>query len=130
MEPKKRKVLVVDDDMEVVDYLKTLLEGKGYNVITSYDGKDAIEKARKEKPGIILLDFIMPGISGMEVCRILKTDAQTKQIPVILLSNVGSLDIIKTFLQMGVEDYIVKPPDPQKLLDKIDIALEMKGGII
>jgi len=124
--PKKQNILVVDDDVEIVEYMETLLTMKGYDVLKAYNGHDGLEKAKNEKPDLILLDFLMPGISGMEVCRLLKADPLTKNIPIILLSSVESLDIVKSFLQMGVAECIKKPPDPKILIDKIEMAIEMR----
>ncbi|MGB9592274.1 MAG: response regulator, partial [Candidatus Kryptoniota bacterium] len=81
-----RKILIVDDEPHIVEFLQMNLRQNGYDHCFSYDGEDAIEKAASEKPDLILLDSMLPGISGVETCRILKQSEKTASIPIIFLS--------------------------------------------
>ena len=113
-----KKVLVVDDEMHILRIVKYKLESAGYNVLTALNGTDAIELARTEKPALIFLDIMMPGINGYEVCQTLKNDPQTKDIIIIMLTAKGQeSDKIKG-LEVGVDEYITKPFSPQDLLDR------------
>ena len=84
--PKKR-ILVVDDEVELVKAIQIRLEQADYEVIVAYDGQEALEKARKEKPDLIVLDLMLPKIDGYKVCRMLKFDDKYKQIPIIMLTG-------------------------------------------
>lgn len=113
-----KKVLVVDDEMHILRIVKYKLESAGYQVLTALNGTDAIELARTEKPALIFLDIMMPGINGYEVCQTLKNDPQTKDIIIIMLTAKGQeSDKIKG-LEVGVDEYITKPFSPQDLLDR------------
>ena len=124
MSQKKQKILVIDDDPELIEFMENLLKINGYEVIVSCHSKEGIQKAKREKPDLILLDFIMPGLSGLEVLRQIKLDPATKQIPVLMMSSVDALDIITNALKMGADDYIIKPFEHDKLIDTIEMTLE------
>ncbi|MCE5228123.1 response regulator [bacterium] len=109
------KVLLADDEEDVKIVLKMYLETKGYEVVTAYDGLDAIDVARREKPNVILLDLMMPVIDGFEVCRRLKADAATQQIPIIMVSAASHAESVQKGLAAGAVDYIVKPFEPESL---------------
>ncbi|MBN1164056.1 MAG: response regulator [Candidatus Krumholzibacteriota bacterium] len=116
---KKGKVLVVDDEVNITQILEFSIGAEGYEVVTALNGEDAIEKARREQPDLIILDVMMPKIDGYEACRILKANPLTKNIPVVLLTAKGR-DIDKRLgYEVGATDYIVKPFSPNKLVDRI-----------
>lgn len=120
---KKGKVLVVDDEINITQILEFSIGAEGYDVITAMNGEEAIDKARREQPDLIILDIMMPRIDGYEACRILKANPLTKNIPVILLTAKGR-DIDKRLgYEVGATDYIVKPFSPNKLIDKIQKLL-------
>ncbi len=115
----KGKILVVDDEINITQILQFSIGAEGYEVITAQNGEEAIDKARREQPDLIILDIMMPRIDGYEACRILKANPMTKNIPVVLLTAKGR-DIDKRLGQeVGAIDYIVKPFSPNKLIDKI-----------
>ena len=91
------------------------LTAKGFEVITAYDGLDALEKVKSEKPDLILLDVMMPVMNGFEVCQKLKSDPESMDIPIIMLSAAAQSDTITKSIEMGAKDYIVKPFEPEKL---------------
>lgn len=116
---KKGKVLVVDDEVNITQILEFSIGSEGYEVITAANGEEAVDKARREQPDLIILDIMMPKIDGYEACRILKSNPLTKSIPVVLLTAKGR-DIDKRLgYEVGATDYIVKPFSPNKLVDRI-----------
>ncbi|NOT32832.1 MAG: response regulator [Candidatus Eisenbacteria bacterium] len=119
----KGKILVVDDEIYIVHILDFSLGMEGYEVVTALDGEQAVEKARAEHPDLIVLDIMMPKLDGYETCKILKADAATKDIPVILLSAKGRNVDQKVGFEVGADDYITKPFSPRKLVERINSIL-------
>jgi len=119
----KGRILVVDDEIYIVHILDFSLGMEGYEVITALDGEQALEKARAEKPDLIVLDIMMPKLDGYETCKMLKADASTKDIPVILLSAKGRNVDQKIGFEVGADDYITKPFSPRKLVERINAIL-------
>jgi len=123
---KKAKILVVDDEVNITQILEFSIGAEGFEVITASNGEEAIDKARKEQPDLIILDIMMPRIDGYEACRILKANPLTKNIPVVLLTAKGR-DIDKRLgYEVGATDYIVKPFSPNKLIERINELLSLK----
>ncbi len=120
-----KTILVIDDLPENVFMLQDRLENEGYNIITAYDGKSGIEKVRSEKPDLILLDIMMPDITGIEVCKILVNDETTKHIPIILVTAKAGAEDTKEGLEAGAFDYIKKPFNRIELLARIKSALKL-----
>jgi len=112
---KGKTILVVDDEKEVVDALRNRLEREGYEVLTAYDGKQALEKAN-DRPDLILLDIIMPGLDGIEVLSRLKKNIETKHIPVVMVTAKGESKSILDAEDIEVTDYIIKPFDINELV--------------
>ncbi len=119
----KGRILVVDDEIYIVHILDFSLGMEGYEVITALDGEQALEKARTEKPDLIVLDIMMPKLDGYETCKILKAEPETKDIPVILLSAKGRNVDQKIGFEVGADDYITKPFSPRKLVERINAIL-------
>jgi len=112
------KILVVDDEMHIIRIVKYKLESAGFTVLSALNGEEALKVAREQKPSLIFLDIMMPGLNGYEVCSELKNDPSTKDIIIIMLSAKGQeADKIKG-LEVGVDEYITKPFSPQDLLDR------------
>jgi two-component system, sensor histidine kinase and response regulator len=125
-EPKKRVVLIVDDNPEDIRILETLLHNFDCSLISVLSGPEALKTIPAEKPDLILLDMMMPQMDGFEVCRKLKGSAETKNIPVILLSdNPETDDIIKGF-ELGAVDYLTKPFIGKELLARVKTHLVLK----
>lgn len=117
------KVLVVDDEVYILHILDFSLGAEGFEVITANNGELAIEKAKQEKPDLIVLDIMMPVLDGYETCRRLKREVQTKNIPVVLLTAKGR-DVDKRLgFEVGAVDYIVKPFSPNRLIERIQEIL-------
>ena len=110
-----QKILIADDEEDVKIVIQLFLESKGYEIATAYDGLDAIDRAREEKPDMIILDVMMPVIDGFEVCKRLKADAELKDIPVVMLSASAHAESRERGLEAGAIDYLVKPFEPDKL---------------
>ncbi len=119
----KGRILVVDDEIYIVHILDFSLGMEGYEVITALDGEQALEKARAEKPDLIVLDIMMPKLDGYETCKLLKAEVGTKDIPVILLSAKGRNVDQKIGFEVGADDYITKPFSPRKLVERINAIL-------
>lgn len=119
-----KRILVVDDQPDNVFILQDRLENYGFEVITAYDGPSGIEKAVSEQPDLILLDVMMPGMSGFEVCKNLVENPSTKIIPIILVTALTSAEDIEEGLQAGAYDYIKKPFNKVELLARINSALK------
>jgi len=120
------KILVIDDEPLVVEVLKIRLEMNNYEVIIARDGVDGLERAMREKPDLIILDIVMPGLDGYQICRKLKEDRKTKTIPVIMLTALGQSAGRKKGYSSGAYDYIFKPFDDEELLNSIERALKYK----
>ena len=117
----KKKILVIDDEGDLLKLVKTRLEVSGYDVITLNSGMRAMQVAKSEKPDLVLLDIVMPGKNGCDVCRELKADEVTRVIPVIVFTaHYPEEEYVKTGSKdIGADDYMIKPFDPQTLLIKI-----------
>jgi two-component system cell cycle response regulator len=120
-----KKILVIDDLPENVFMLQDRLEHEGYEVLTAYDGKNGIEKAKSELPDLILLDIMMPDINGLEVCKILVNFEQTSRIPIILVTAKTGAEDTKEGLDAGAYDYIKKPFNKIELLARVKSALKL-----
>ncbi|WP_027364838.1 response regulator [Desulfotruncus alcoholivorax] len=117
------RILVVDDEKNIVELLRFNLEREGLEVIAAYDGRQAIEQARNGKPDLIILDIMLPLIDGLEVCRQLNRQPETRNIPVIMLSAKGDeLDKILG-LEIGADDYVTKPFSPRELVARVKARL-------
>jgi DNA-binding response OmpR family regulator len=121
---KAVKVLIADDEEDIKTLVSMYLQSEGYTVLTAYDGLDAISIAERENPDIILLDVMMPVMSGFEVAQQLKANPATKDIPIIMLSAAAQADSIKKGIESGARDYLVKPFEAAKLDAMIRNILE------
>jgi putative two-component system response regulator len=104
-------VLIVDDEYSGRETLQSVLEGEGYNLIMAENGLQAIEKAKAHQPDVILLDVMMPGMTGFEVCERIRSDPQVAEIPIIILTALDDRDSLLTGLKSGADDFISKPFD-------------------
>ena len=117
------KIMVVDDDVDMVGATKMVLEMEGYQVVVAYDGEEALRKVEAEMPHLILLDKMMPGKTGVEVCKILKSNTKTKHIPVLIFTASGT-DIKDLVAQAKADGYFLKPFAPEDLLAEVKKRLE------
>jgi DNA-binding response OmpR family regulator len=115
-----KKVLVIEDDKFLRELISQKLMNEGYDVAEAMDGEKGIEAVKEEKPDLILLDLILPGIDGFEVLARMKSDPDISAIPVIVLSNLGQKDDIEKGLNMGAVDYLIKAHfTPSEIVEKI-----------
>ncbi len=119
-------VLIVDDDQSVLDHIEKLLSREGYGVVLAKNGKEALSRVRDARPDLVLLDVVMPGIDGLEVCRILKARRNASFLPVIILTAKKDMESRVEGLKLGADDYLSKPPDPRELLARIEALLRIK----
>jgi len=102
------KILIIEDDKFLRDLLVKKLTEENFSVVTAIDGEEGIKKIQEVNPSLILLDLILPGINGFEVLKKTKENPATKEIPVIVLSNLGQKEDIERAIELGSEDYLVK----------------------
>jgi len=115
----KGKILIVDDDPDALDTMAAILETRDYLVLTATSGREAINKARAEKPDLIILDVIMPDPDGFETCKMIKEDGKIKDIPVILLTGLGIVGDMEKSFTAGANDFMLKPIDWDIFFSKI-----------
>ena len=122
MNPKHR-ILICDDDPLLIELISFRLTAKGFDVITAVDGEEALSKASREQPSLVVLDAMMPRLDGFEVLSRMKSDASISHIPVIMLTaRKGERDIVSA-LERGADDYLVKPFIPEELLARLSKLL-------
>jgi len=123
-----RKILVIDDEPDVVSYLSAFLEDEGFQVLTASNGPDGLALAREEAPDLITLDITMPGMSGIEVLTSLRRDDDLNCIPVVIITGVTSFDKLTDYRDVRVpEGFMQKPIDLVKLLSTIEDILNLPG---
>lgn len=125
--PIKNKILLVDDEEDILALVRVRLEANNYEVITAKDGQEGLNLARSIKPDLIVLDLMLPKIDGYKVCRILKFDSRYKDIPIILFTARSKEEDKKTGFITGADAYITKPFEPKTLLSKIKELLPTKS---
>lgn len=116
-------ILAVDDEEDILELVKYNLERDGFRVTTVASGEKALAAARNEQPDAVLLDLMLPGLSGYEVCRQLKGDPQMRAIPIIMLTAKGEESDIVAGLELGAEDYVTKPFSPKILIARLRAVL-------
>ncbi len=123
MGDKKRKILAVDDETDLLLIVKTALTSEGFDVVTATNGPDALALAEDERPDCILLDVMMPEMNGFEVLQALRENPATERIPVIMLTGVSEREKIRDALSAGIDYYIVKPFQLHDLVCKVQLAI-------
>ena len=119
----KKTILIIEDEPDIQDLLEFHLKKEGYNVLTASDGENGINIARKQSPNLILLDLLLPGIKGLDVCRDLKNDVNTSKINIIMVTALGQEENIVKGLETGADDYVSKPFNMSILLARISAVL-------
>jgi DNA-binding response OmpR family regulator len=120
-----KKILVVDDEKKIVDIVKAYLERDGYRVIVAYDGRLALQMARSESPALIILDLMLPEVSGWDVCRTLRAESN---VSIIMLTALDDDSDKIVGLELGADDYVVKPFNPKELVSRVRAVLRRAEG--
>jgi two-component system phosphate regulon response regulator PhoB len=121
-------ILVADDEEDVLNLVATNLKAAGFELFKAYDGVTALEKARSYRPSLIILDLMLPGMTGLEVCRALKEDQRLAAIPVIMLTAKAAETDRIAGLELGADDYITKPFSPRELVLRVKSVLRRSAG--
>lgn len=121
---KKKRILIVDDEPTIIEMVQIRLEVAGFDVLSAENGQEGLEKVRREKPDLVILDIMMPKMNGYQVCRELKKDEATKKIPVILFSAKSQESDKFWGEECGADAYILKPYEIEELLAKIHHLLK------
>jgi len=127
------KILIVDDDPDIVDALYVLLEGEGYDVVSASDGEEGLERIKEENPDLIILDLLMPKLDGYGVCKTLQDPrwSKWKDIPILVLTSVREEASqrryeLETGMRMDVDDYVEKPINPDVVMERVNKILARK----
>jgi len=124
----KKQILVVDDEEDILDLVCFNLTKEGYQVICTTTGEKAIEIIRKQRPDLVVLDLMLPGINGLEVAKILKNDSGTRDILIVMLTAKGEEADIVAGLELGADDYVTKPFSPRILAARVKAVLRRKAA--
>ncbi len=127
MSAAKKRVLVVDDEKEILEIVQYNLEKNGYDALCVASGEQALAAAKKWSPDIVVLDLMLPGIDGLDVCRKLKSDEETRNIPIVMLTAKGEDADIVAGLELGADDYVVKPFSPRVLAARLRAVLRRRA---
>jgi len=114
------KILIVDDEKDIVETLSFMLNAKGYEIISAYDGEEGLKLAKEEKPDLIILDVMMPKINGYKICRLLKYDAKYKNIPIVMVTARSQDNDKLIGEETGADEYITKPFEFSDILEVIN----------
>lgn len=125
----KDKILVIDDEKDILDLVEYNLKQNGYKVTCVATGEEALDAARSFKPDLILLDLMLPGVDGFDVCKDLKSQPDTQEIPVIMLTAKSEDIDVVTGLELGADDYITKPFSPRVLIARVRAILRKKNKL-
>ena len=121
-------IVVADDDADIRDLVVFKLEQSGHQVLAFGDGVSAVEACQQQPPELVLLDVMMPGMSGLDACRVMRADPALATVPVILLTARAQETDIEQGFRVGADDYVVKPFSPRELAARVTAVLERSGG--
>ncbi len=119
----KEKILIVEDEKDIVKMLEYNLKKEGFRTLSVHDGEDALDLANREHPDLVILDLMLPGIDGLEVCKTLKKESKTTSIPIIMLTAKSQESDKVIGLELGADDYMTKPFSPRELIARIKAVL-------
>lgn len=114
-----KKILLVEDEKDLSKTISFRLENNGYTVVTAYDGPEGLDKAKKEKPDLVILDLMLPKMDGYKVCALLKADSRYSRIPIVIFTARVQEEDKAMGKEVGADAYITKPFEPETLLSKI-----------
>ena len=123
MEFEKNRILIIEDESDIGELLEYNLQKEGYDTILANNGESGLQIAKKEKPNLLILDLMLPGIDGLDVCRLIKSDSDIKDISIVMLTALGQEEDIVKGLESGADDYITKPFSFKVLIARIQSVL-------
>jgi DNA-binding response OmpR family regulator len=123
------RILIVDDEPAIVEYLAEVLHGLGYVTATAGDGREALERIATEVPDLVLLDWVMPIMDGLQVCRALKENDRTRLIPVVIMTSLDGMDSRIKGIEAGADDFLTKPLNERQLIARVQTALRLKNAV-
>ena len=126
----REHILIIEDEEDIQELLQYNLSKEGFRTIGALSGEDGLKKIRKERIDLIVLDLMLPGMDGLDVCRRLKKDDKTQNIPIVMVTAKGEEADVVTGLELGADDYIVKPFSPKILVARIKSVLRRKSAEI
>ena len=122
-----KRILVIEDDVNALRLLEYTLEQEGYQVLTATNGLEGLKKAQDEHPDLIILDIMLPGLDGYEICHRLRQKPENATLPILMLSAKARQDDRNIGLRMGADDYLTKPADPSVIVTKVEALLAGKS---
>ncbi len=125
---ERKKVLVVEDEQDIRELLRFNLEQEGFHVVEAGDGELALALARRERPAVIILDIMLPGMSGLDICRTLRQEEETARVPIVMLTAKAAESDKVVGLEIGADDYVTKPFSPRELLARVRAVLRRAQG--
>lgn len=123
---KKKRILIVEDEADILTLTKVRLMKNGYDIESADNGNTGLEMIRKTAPDLVLLDLMLPALSGTEICKIIRQDPELCDIPVIIFTASGNTKTAQNTVVLGADDYIIKPFEPRELLNKIETVMNGK----
>lgn len=117
------RILIIEDEPEIADNLAALLNAKGHKVSTCLEGADGVARARKETFDLLLLDVMLPRMSGFDVCKLLRADPKTAKLKIVMVTGLGRMGDVEEAFRAGADDYLIKPFDSARLFKKIEKVL-------
>lgn len=127
MEERKTRLLLVDDEPDLVQMVSVRLKAAGYEVSTAYDGQEALEKVKESHPDLMILDLMLPKLDGYKVCRLLKLDERTRGIPILIFTARAQVEDVTLATECGADAYLTKPFEAKVLLGKLQELLAAAG---
>jgi two-component system phosphate regulon response regulator PhoB len=124
----KERILIIEDDEDIQELIVYNLTKDGFRTLSAMSGEDGLKKARNEHVDLIVLDLMLPGVDGLDVCRALKKEGKTSAVPVIILTAKGEESDVVAGLELGADDYVVKPFSPKILMARIKTVLRRKSA--
>jgi len=125
-----KKILIIEDDPSALRLIGYTLEKKGYQIITASDGLEGLRKAREEHPDLIILDVMLPGLDGYEVCHQLRQKPETATLPILMISAKAHQDDKDIALRVGADDYLTKPVEPSTIVARVESLLTSTSQFI
>ena len=125
-----KKILIIEDDRSAARLAQYTIQQAGYDVIIAYDGYEGLEKTLNEHPDLLILDIMLPGLDGYEVCHRLRGEPETITLPILMISAKAREEDRNIGLKVGADDYLAKPVEPSVMLQKIEELLANKDGVV